>query len=96
LAVGASRCAGESENCRPGATLRAKVQMVSSAGDRFCRLFPGGKGLMTWALRIHYGPGYRVYYAQRGAVLILLLCGGDKSTQQKDIETAKRLARETP
>jgi putative addiction module killer protein len=46
--------------------------------------------------RIHYGPGYRVYYVQRGAVLILLLCGGDKSTQPKDIETAKRLAREAP
>jgi putative addiction module killer protein len=39
-------------------------------------------------LRIHHGPGYRVYYAQEGNVLILLLCGGDKSTQAKDIETA--------
>ena len=46
-------------------------------------------------LRIHYGPGYRVYYIQRGAVLVILLCGGDKSTQVRDIETAKRLAKET-
>jgi putative addiction module killer protein len=52
-----------------------------------------GEGISE--LRIHYGPGYRVYYVQRGAVLILLLCGGDKSTQDKDIETAKRLAKET-
>jgi putative addiction module killer protein len=46
-------------------------------------------------LRIHHGPGYRVYFVQRGALLILLLCGGDKSTQDRDIEIAKRLARET-
>lgn len=46
-------------------------------------------------LRIHYGPGYRVYYVQRGAVLVFLLCGGDKHTQQRDIEAAKRLAKET-
>ena len=43
-------------------------------------------------LRIHYGPGYRVYFVQRGQVLIVLLCGGDKSTQDKDIATAKQLA----
>lgn len=54
---------------------------------------PVGEGISE--LRIHYGPGYRVYYVQRGAVLIVLLCGGDKSTQDKDIETAKRLAKET-
>ena len=39
-------------------------------------------------LRIDHGPGYRVYYWQEGKTLILLLCGGDKSTQAKDIETA--------
>lgn len=42
-------------------------------------------------LRIDYGPGYRIYFAQRGAELVLLLCGGDKSTQKKDIEAAKRI-----
>ncbi|MGM0601249.1 MAG: type II toxin-antitoxin system RelE/ParE family toxin [Candidatus Rifleibacteriota bacterium] len=41
-------------------------------------------------LKIDYGPGYRVYYGQAGKLVILLLCGGDKSSQQKDIETAKK------
>jgi putative addiction module killer protein len=45
-------------------------------------------------LRIHYGPGYRVYYVQRGALLIILLCGGDKSGQAKDIPLALKLAKE--
>ena len=44
-------------------------------------------------LKIDVGPGYRVYYSQRGQRLLLLLIGGDKATQQKDIETAIRLAR---
>jgi hypothetical protein len=45
-------------------------------------------------LRIHYGPGYRVYFVQRGRALVILLCGGDKSSQAGDIKTAKRLASE--
>lgn len=46
-------------------------------------------------LRLTVGPGYRVYFIRRGTVLILLLTGGDKSTQAADIATAKRLAKET-
>ena len=42
-------------------------------------------------LRIDYGPGYRVYFAKRDKLVVLLLVGGDKSTQQRDIEKAKRL-----
>lgn len=45
-------------------------------------------------LRIAYGPGYRVYFARRGSEFILLLAGGDKSTQDRDIRDAKALARE--
>ncbi len=44
-------------------------------------------------LRISYGPGYRVYFVQRGDVLVILLCGGDKRTQGHDIETARQLAK---
>ncbi len=43
-------------------------------------------------MKIDFGPGYRVYYIQRGQVLILLLCGGDKSTQSNDIQRAKSIA----
>lgn len=53
---------------------------------------PVGEGISE--LRIHYGPGYRAYFQKRGNTIIVLLCGGDKSTQAKDIKTAKRLADE--
>ena len=45
-------------------------------------------------LRIDYGPGYRVYFVKRGNTLIVLLCGGDKSTQDKDIKRAMKMAKE--
>ena len=45
-------------------------------------------------MRLFFGPGYRVYFVRRGAVLVILLCGGDKSTQDNDIVTAKALAAE--
>ncbi|MGI9157190.1 MAG: type II toxin-antitoxin system RelE/ParE family toxin [Marmoricola sp.] len=52
---------------------------------------PVGGGISE--LRIDYGPGYRVYYLQEGDKLILLLCGGDKSTQDSDIKDAQRIAK---
>lgn len=42
-------------------------------------------------MRVHFGPGYRVYFAQRGRIVLVLLCGGDKSTQPRDIARAQRL-----
>lgn len=45
-------------------------------------------------LRIPYGPGYRVYFVRRGLEVVILLCGGDKSTQAKDIKAARKLAEE--
>lgn len=73
---------------------------VSKIGARIDRLTVGnfgdvkpvGEGVSE--LRINYGPGYRMYIAQRGPVLVVVLCGGDKSTQRRDIERAKALARD--
>jgi putative addiction module killer protein len=72
---------------------RARVQVrierlaQGNAGD----VQPVGGGVSE--LRINYGPGYRVYFKQRGREVVVLLAGGDKRTQAKDIRTALRLAR---
>ena len=67
----------------------ARIERLASgnAGDAA----PVGEGVSE--LRIHHGPGYRVYYKRRGDQLIVLLAGGDKSTQAKDIGLALDLAR---
>lgn len=73
---------------------RARIQVridrleLGNPGD----VKPVGQGVSE--MRIPYGPGYRVYYIQRGEMLIVLLAGGDKSTQDADIKTALSLAEE--
>lgn len=65
--------------------MRARIDRVRRGVFGDCE--PVGDG--AWELRIDWGPGYRVYYARSGHRIILLLCGGDKRTQQADIKRAK-------
>ena len=78
------------KNNRARALIAARINRLANglAGDAQ----PVGEGVSE--LRIHYGPGYRVYFQQRGSLLVILLCGGKKDTQDKDIKPAKRLAEE--
>ena len=71
------------------ARVQARIERLAqgNAGD----VQPVGGGVSE--LRINYGPGYRVYFMQRGREVVVLLAGGDKRTQAKDIRTALRLAR---
>ena len=68
------------------ARARVLVRVGRMASGNFGDCKPVGEGV--WELRIDQGPGYRVYYAMAGAVVVLLLCGGDKGTQDADIERA--------
>jgi putative addiction module killer protein len=73
---------------RRAITLRIQRLALGNPGD----VKPVGHGVSE--LRVSHGPGYRVYFIKRGKVVILLLCGGDKSTQTADIEKAHAIARE--
>ena len=75
---------------------RAQVRIVARL-----RMAEGGN-LGDWAsvggevseMRVHFGPGYRLYFTRRGGLLVILLVGGDKSTQSRDIKRAQRIATE--
>lgn len=74
---------------------RAEIR-INSRLDLLAIGHPGdhkavGEGV--YELRIHYGPGYRVYYTYRGSKLVIVLAGGDKSSQNKDIRRAKNLTK---
>jgi putative addiction module killer protein len=76
------------ERARARIDVRIKRLALGNAGD----VKPVGEGVSE--LRIDYGPGYRVYLAQRGSEIVLLLCGGDKRTQDRDIREAQSLNRQ--
>jgi putative addiction module killer protein len=71
------------------AIINARIRRIS--GGNFGDSKPVGSGVSE--LRIDYGPGFRVYFTQRGREIVILLCGGDKSTQSGDIEAAKQIAK---
>ncbi|BDI07567.1 type II toxin-antitoxin system RelE/ParE family toxin [Sphaerotilus microaerophilus] len=70
--------------------LEARVRRLSLGNPGQHRVLTGG----VTEMKLDHGPGYRVYYAQRGSELVLLLVGGDKASQQRDIDTAVQLAKE--
>jgi len=69
------------------ARIQTRVRRLSMGNPGDCRHLKGGVSEM----RIDYGPGYRLYYCQRGHTVVVLICGGDKRTQQADIEQAQAL-----
>ena len=74
------------------AKARVQARIDRMAIGNFGDVTPVGEGVSE--LRIHYGPGYRVYFVQCGQVVVILLSGGDKSSQDSDIRKAKELAKQ--
>ena len=72
------------------ARIQARIDRVEMG--HFGDVAPVGEGVRE--LRIFYGPGYRVYFVQRNSVVVILLSGGDKTSQQADITRAKEIARQ--
>ncbi len=76
------------QNAKARIDVRIRRLSLGNPGD----VKPVGEGVSE--MRIDYGPGYRVYFKQQGTVVVILLCGGDKSTQAADIKHSKELASE--
>ena len=72
------------------ARIQARVERLAAGHPGSWRDLKGG----LCELKIDIGPGYRVYYTKRGNVIIVLLCGGDKSTQKRDIRAARQFTEE--
>jgi putative addiction module killer protein len=83
MVCGASRRGGAGARPSPNSPLS-----LGNPGD----IKPVGEGVSE--LRIDYGPGYRLYFVARGREVVILLCGGDKRSQARDIKHALKLARE--
>jgi putative addiction module killer protein len=76
------------ENAKARITIRIRRLSLGNPGD----VKSVGNGVSE--MRVDYGPGYRVYFVKKGNAIVILLTGGDKRSQKKDIEAAKTLARE--
>lgn len=74
------------------ASKRISARIDRLSFGNFGDVKPVGEGVSE--LRLDFGPGYRIYFVQRGDVLVILLCGGDKSSQVRDITKAKQMAQE--
>ena len=72
------------------AVARINVRLRNVGLGHFGDVAPVGDGVSE--MRIHYGPGYRLYFIRRGPAVIVMLCGGDKDSQQRDIGRARRMA----
>lgn len=79
----------ELKDIRARARIQVRVERLAAGNPGDVK--PVGEGVSE--LRIDYGPGYRVYFTRQGRQVVILLAGGDKSTQVTDIKTALRLAR---
>jgi putative addiction module killer protein len=71
------------------ARILVRLERLASGNPGDVKAISGGVS----ELRVHFGPGYRVYFSQRGDDIVILLAGGDKSTQPRDIQTALQLAK---
>lgn len=81
---------GGLRDARGKAAIRVRMRRAEDGNFGDCE--PVGEGVSE--MRIHFGPGYRVYFKRAGMEIVILLAGGDKSTQAKDIKKALKLARE--
>jgi len=86
-----ARWIGKLKDRQAVARINARIRRLSETGN-FGDAKPARAGISE--LRIDYGPGYRVYFMRRGTTVILLLAGGDKRTQDSDIENSIRIAKE--
>lgn len=74
------------------ASARILARLTSAEHGNFGDCEPVGEGVSE--MRVHFGPGYRVYFTRSGQTVYVLLCGGDNSSQRRDIERAKAMARD--
>jgi putative addiction module killer protein len=77
------------KDARAKARIQIRIDRVELGNPGDVKFFSG-----IGELRIDYGPGYRVYFVKRGNTIVILLCGGDKATQQRDVRQAIEMAQE--